>query len=124
MKEVQHRETRMARLTSTACTSFLVLVIAGTSQAGGDLELKKAWKRAGRSIKEASVEAGHTVRDTAKSAGHEARVVAKKVGHATREAGEDVSAEGRSFWSDAKHGLAAAFDRFSDALGRLTNDSD
>jgi S-formylglutathione hydrolase FrmB len=114
----------MGRWTSTACGSIGLLLIVGTGHASGDQELKKAWHRANRSLKEAGTETGHAFRDTAKNAGHEAKVAAKKVGGATREASADARADGKHFWTHVKRDFAAALDRFSNALGRTTHRSD
>jgi hypothetical protein len=113
----------MRRRISTVCWSFAFLFVVGSTGADEDAELSSAWSRAGRSIKDATVETGHAIRDTAKTAGHEARFAAKKVSAATRETREDAAAEGRSFWSGAKHKFANAVDYVSGGFEQLKTPS-
>ncbi len=118
----------MSRASAAARWSIAILLLtasAGAGQAADDgPELKKAWKRAGHTISRAATETGHAFRDVAKTASHTVKDAAKDVDASSREARKDAAVEGRSFWGDAKQGLANALDGFSNALGRLMDGSD
>ncbi len=96
-----------------ACWCIAILMNAGTGHAADDAELEKAWKKAGATFKEAATETGHAFRD-----------VAKEVDESTHDARKDAAAESKSFWGDAKQGLANALDGFSDSLSRLFDGTD